>query len=227
MITLKTPLTAAQVAAATRIHERLNSWKATDAALDGLATSMPGFDHETCLIKASAINQLYGTNVYALPRMAKHLCDVMSEAPIDDDLVERLAALPTDGKIRRHVSFASKFAHFFIDRDRFPIFDSYAQERLRFHLSGATLPTINPPQYPDYVAAHNALIKLCGLQCSGRELDRYLWVGGLYRAWSKNNNAPINVEIRGVFEGAANDQGIAADLATLAGRTANPLIHQT
>jgi hypothetical protein len=44
-ITLKAPLTAAQIAAATRIHARLSSWKATDEALDALARSMPGFSH--------------------------------------------------------------------------------------------------------------------------------------------------------------------------------------
>lgn len=108
---------------------------------------------------------------------------------------------------------AAKFAHFFIDRDRFPIFDSYVQERLRFHISGANLPTINPSNYSDYVAAHNALIQLCTLECSGRELDRT--PGSV--AWSKNNKAPINVEIRRVFEAAANDPGIGADLAALAG----------
>lgn len=213
-ISLRVPLTSEQVNAATRIHDRLASWKATDAALDDLARSMPGFSLGECLVKASAINQLYGTNVYALGRMAEHLARVLSD-PQSDDLVERLAKLTTNGKPRRHLSFASKFAHFYIDKDRFPIFDSYAIERLRFHLSGINLPTDNPPPYADYVAAHQALIALCRLGCTGRELDRYLWVGGLYRAWSRNSEAPINVEVRTLFLKADEDATLRHDLIAL------------
>jgi hypothetical protein len=203
-----------QVDAATRIHNRLASWKATDAALDELARSMPGFSLGECLVKASAINQLYGTNVYALGRMAEHLAQVLKEAQ-SDDLVERLATLNTNGKPRRHLSFASKFAHFYIDKDCFPICDSYAIERLRFHLAGVRLPTDNPPQYAEYVAAHQALISLCGLGCTGRELDRYLWVGGLYRAWSRNYDAPINVEVRTLFLESDEDAALRQDLIEL------------
>jgi hypothetical protein len=175
---------------------------------------MPGFSHGECLIKASAINQLYGTNVYALARMAKHLAGVMAR-PRGDDLVEQLGTLITDGKPRRHLSFASKFAHFFIDKERFPIFDSYANERLRFHVAGVALPTDDPPAYVDYVAAHNALITLCGLACSGRELDRYLWIAGLHRAWSRNPRAQINVEVRTLFLDAISDHILGEDLASL------------
>lgn len=137
-IALRVTLTSAQVSAATRIHGRLPSWKATDDALDGLARSMPGFSFGECLVKATAINQLYGTNVYALGRMAEHVAQVLAEGQ-SDDLVERLATLNTNGKPRRHLSFASKFAHFYIDKDRFPIFDRYAIERLRASFNYANM----------------------------------------------------------------------------------------
>ncbi|MEX0749315.1 MAG: hypothetical protein WD359_00770 [Dehalococcoidia bacterium] len=213
-ISLRVPLTSEQIHAATRIHDRLVSWKATDAALDELARSMPGFSLGECLVKASAINQLYGTNVYALGRMAEHIEQVLSEEQ-SVDLVERLATLNTNGKPRRHLSFASKFAHFYIDKDRFPIFGGYAIERLRFHLSSVNLPTDNPPLFADYVAAHSALIALCRLGCTGRELDRYLWLGGLYRAWSRNPNAPINVEVRTLFLKSDEDGTLRHDLNEL------------
>ena len=216
MLSLKTALTAEQVEAATRLHARLASWKATDAALDFLAQSVPGFDLSACLIKAAAINQLYGTNVYALTRVGAHVAGVMA-SPDGGDLVERLAAVPSEGRVRRHLSFASKFAHFFVDKDRYPIFDSYAARGLRHHLDGARLPYDDPPAYVDYVEALGALTALSGIECSGREVDRYLWLSGLYRAWRRDAAAKINVEARDLFLGAEHEPVLRGDLLRLVG----------
>ncbi len=216
MLSLKTALTAEQVAAATRLHERLTSWKATDAALDLLAQRVTGFDLRACLIKAAAINQLYGTNVYALTRVGAHVAGVMA-SQADGNLVERLAAVPSEGRVRRHLSFASKFAHFFVDKGRYPIFDSYAVRGLRHHLDGTRLPYDDPPAYADYVEALGALTALSGLKCSGRELDRYLWLSGLYRAWRRDAEAKINVEARDLFVRAEREPAIRDDLQWLVG----------
>lgn len=218
MLTLKTALTTEQIAAATRLHGRLSSWQATDAALDLLAERLPGFDLDSCLIKAATVNQLYGTNVYALTRVGAHLASVMASAD-RDNLVERLAAVSTEGKVRRHLSFASKFAHFFVDKDRYPIFDSYAVRGLRHHLDGVRLPYDDPPAYADYVEALDALVRLSGVGCSGRELDRYLWLGGLYRAWHRDHAAKINVEARDLFLLSQSDLAVRADLSVLVGET--------
>jgi hypothetical protein len=113
------------------------------------------------------------------------------------------------------VSFASKFVHFFVDRDRYPIFDSYALGGLRHHLSGTKLSTDNPPPYAHYVGALNNLVELAGLACSGRELDRYLWLSGLYRTWSRNPSAQINVEAKRLFE--QHDAAVATDLLVVGG----------
>lgn len=212
--TVRVPLTATQVEAAGRVHAHLPRWKLTDDALDDLAKRMPGFDEHACLIKASAINQLYGTNVYALVNLATHVSEVM-ETPDRVDLVETLARVVVQDKERRHLSFASKFAHFFVDKDAYPIFDSYAVHGLRVHLSGTNLSTDTTPRYADFVAALNALTRLSGLSCSGRELDRYLWLSGLYRTWLRNPNAQINVEARDLFIKAKGE--VAVDLQLLLG----------
>jgi hypothetical protein len=59
-VTLQSPLTSAQVAAASQLHSRLLSWKLIDAALDELQRRMPEFDEPACLIKSAAINQRLG-----------------------------------------------------------------------------------------------------------------------------------------------------------------------
>ena len=72
--------------------------------------------------------------------MAGHVEQVMratDPATANEGLVEVMAHLPsTDAqKPGRHFrSFASKFCHFFVDADRFPIKDSYAEKMLKHHL---------------------------------------------------------------------------------------------
>jgi hypothetical protein len=120
-------------------------------------------------------------------------------------------------KVRRHVSFASKFAHFFVDKEAYPIFDSYAADGLRRHLSNTGLRAGEVPLYKDYVAAHRALRDLANLPCSGRELDQYLWLSGLCRTWERNHAAPINVEASGLFVSATTERAVADELRQLSG----------
>lgn len=109
-----------KIDAANRLHDRLEQWKLADQALRLLAERCADFEPATCLLKVAAVNELYGTNVYATTRMAKHVARLLVGANLataGPELVERLAALPAaDGQKgkRRHLSFASKFAHFFL-----------------------------------------------------------------------------------------------------------------
>jgi hypothetical protein len=210
-IALRTPLVYNQIQAASRIHARLESWIHIDAALDALRVTLPNFDISSCLVKAAAVNQLYGTNVMYLPTVAVHVSEVLARNK-ETDLVEELATVEIGGKTVRYVSFASKFAHFFVDKDRYPIVDSYARIRLNYHLSGVRL--ADPPAYAEYVAAHAALIELADLRCSGRELDRYLWLSGLHQVWSRGEQR-INVEVRGLFERSDGDVALSRDLLEL------------
>lgn len=180
---LAVPLLASQVEAASRLRARLPQWVVTDAALEALGIKFPGIELEATLLKVAVLNQLYGTTVYAVTRMARHVVEVMAAGPVDDGIVERLAALPkgaTQTTDRRHLSFASKFAHFFIDVKRFPIYDSYAAKMVRHHFGKGALkkwdPSVKAPPYADFVAAIGRLLRTAALACSVRELDRYLWL---------------------------------------------------
>ena len=77
------------------------------------------------LLKASVLNQLYATNVFAIFDMAGHICEVIGayQGPAGPPLVEKIALMRFGDKERRFVSFASKYAHFFIDPSTFPIVD--------------------------------------------------------------------------------------------------------
>src|SRR5262245_36050437 len=117
---LAVPLPINKIEAANCLHERLEQWGLADQALQLLAERCPRFEPNVCLLKVVAVNGLYGTNLYAITRMAKHAASVLAGtdlATAGPELVERLADLPaTEGQKhkRRHYSFASKFAHFFL-----------------------------------------------------------------------------------------------------------------
>jgi hypothetical protein len=119
-----------QIEAVTRIHQAMRQWTTTDQALAELAARFPDWGPLDSLLKVVAINTLYGTNVWAFSRMAEHVQAVMVATDLrtaGPELVERIAAMPDDkggGGRRRHISFASKLVHFYVDPDRFPIYDS-------------------------------------------------------------------------------------------------------
>lgn len=170
---------------------------------------MPGFGPEEILLKVVVVNALYGTNVFALVRAATHVHAVLGSADIANagpELVESLANIPTtpQARAKRYVSFASKFAHFFIGPERFPIYDSYAERMLVLHL-GSTAKREPARPYESFVANLVRLKREYGLRCSYRELDRYLWVGGQYRAYV-NGKRMLNAELRQLFEKPSPEQ---------------------
>lgn len=197
-------LTREQIAAANRIHDQLSNWSLVDRALERLSKNMSGFDRESILLKAAAVNQLYYTNVFAIVPMAEHMANVLNEpgAVSDHGLVDRLAVLSTNTRQaqRRFVSFASKFAHFFVDPDRFPIFDSFGLHMIKLHLGVRKDIWRSTQPYAEFLEMFRRVQTLACPTCTNRELDRYLWVAGQYRAWMKNSKAQINGELRSVFQ---------------------------
>lgn len=202
-------LTEEQIAAAGALHSTLTQWRVTDSALSRLREGMPGFGPEESLLKVVAVNALYGTNVFALVRAATHVHAILGSADIataGPELVESLANIPTTSQARskRYVSFASKFAHFFVDAERFPIYDSYAERMLVLHLG----PSRKRETARPYVAFVENLARLkreYGLRCTYRELDRYLWVGGQHRAHANGKRA-LNAELLHLFEKPSPEQ---------------------
>jgi len=206
-------LNKSQIRIAKRLHDQMPRWVITNKSLDILCRKFPKFDEKSTLIKAVVINSLFGTNVFAIERMSEHIKKVIERTDLRSagpELVEAIALLPkTKGqmKSRQYISFASKFSHFFINNKRFPILDSYAKIMLRYHLGRANFIENKKHQYTAFVENFNKLRELAYLDVSTRELDHYLWIAGLYRAWKKNPKKRINVDARSLFE---NPSPIAA-----------------
>lgn len=110
------------------------------------------------------------------------------EIPKDPDQLSTSKKSQED-KHRRHISFASKFAHFFISKENFPIYDSYAESMVVFHLHGEKRFRDEKHLYKSFFMNLDRLLNWANLSCSFEELDRYLWLAGLFRVWLDDNSA--------------------------------------
>lgn len=229
---LAVPLSREQIAAANRLHRRLKQWTLSDSALARLAAQLPGFDAEACLLKAVAVNALYGTQVFAVVRMARHIEKVIAHKDVSaahEDLVETIASLPpTDRQktARRHHSFAAKFCHFFVDSERFPIMDSYADKMLKQHLGSALYEGDACRPYAAFIRNFQRLRAAANHSGTNRELDHYLWIAGQRLKWKirkdQGKEPKINAELNALFQNPSCDD--AEDLEVLMPATQSPYI---
>jgi hypothetical protein len=135
-----------------------------------------------------------------------------------------MAALPmavSQKHVRRHTSFAAKFAHFFIDSERFPIMDSYAVWMVKYHLGWKNCLRDANRSYTAFVENLRRLREAAGLNVKSRELDRYLWLAGQYRQWRKNLKSQINSELAALFASPSGES--EEDLHALAPYAENEL----
>lgn len=218
MSTLADPLVLGQIQAAYRIYQGLAQWKIAETSLECLHTAIPEFGPEACLLKTVAVNAIYSTNLRATTRMSKWILEIMANGPLETgpEMVEKIAALPNkDGEVSRtFTSFAAKFCHFFIDKEVYPIFDEAARATLKHHL-GKRYENERQRPYAGFCRNILALRADASLKCSNAELDRYLWITGMYIRWldhSEGENLLINEELLNFF---LNPAAGAADLDTM------------
>ena len=196
-----------QIEAGKEIRLRLAYWQQADSALRRMSEALPGFDAEATLLKVAAINTLYGTNLYAFARMANHITKTLkSDPPRRPALVERLACVPgVEGqRVWRHWSFASKFCHFFINPEEFPIYDTWAHQTVQRHLGRDRHLDQNRP-YTSFVKNLNRLIEEAALTATPASLDSYLWIRGGFERWRREPEGPMNGELKAFFQ--KNDRG--------------------
>jgi hypothetical protein len=164
--------------------QNLPGWQLADRTLEKIKHQFDGqISDEVCLAKAAAISILYGARVDHLPMVAQSICTKL-KSPIGDDLVERIASAGKKKKLR---SFASKFCHFFIDADRYPIYDVATCLAIQ-HFLGNKYDSRQKRCYATFCKNVSMLRKTFSITSSVRDLDRFLWVVGQWkREWSKIN----------------------------------------
>jgi hypothetical protein len=121
--------------------------------------------------------------------------------------------------LRSRVTLGAAELGFNLDPDRFPIYDSYAREMLRYHLGRENWTWDWGQPYQSFCTLYRRLGELAGLRVSNRALDRYLWLGGQRRHWLRNPDAPVSSEVRIAFR----NPELAGDLERLGSNVcANP-----
>ena len=207
---LETPLLPKQIEAAGKLRQHLEGWQLSDKALIALNRKLPGFESHVCLLKCVAINAIYGTNVLAIVKMRKHVEDVLGKcdlSKVGPELVNEIAKAPEDedGKSRRRTSFASKFCHFFISAERFPIYDDAACNALKLHFGKR----VKAHEYGSFCECIKKLKDSIGTGCGTRTIDHYLWLTGMYLRWIKEQHKPnpiINLELLALFKNPTGEQ---------------------
>ncbi|MDZ4852278.1 MAG: hypothetical protein SGI77_23570 [Pirellulaceae bacterium] len=136
------------------------------------------------LLKVSALNDFYTTNIYDTHSVAKHIIasDVDSRiADGDCSLVNQMASVVVGGKIRNFYSFASKYCNHH-NPEAFPIYDSYVEKMLlhfRDAHNFAQFSKAELKQYSRFVAIIHSFRQHYSLeQFSLRQIAIYLWLAG-------------------------------------------------
>jgi hypothetical protein len=208
---LAIPLGVEQIKAASRLYARTVRWQRADRALKLLRERFPDFGAEATLLKAIALDALYGTNIHGIAQVAEFMEQTLAGtdlATAGAELVEALANVPISRMERRprhgH-TFASRFAHFFIDSERFPILDHYANEMLSIHLGhGQILQDLKAP-YMAFIRNIERLETSAGVQVRRRSLDLYMLIAGQYRAFQQGRGAEIDAELRELFQAGCDE----------------------
>jgi hypothetical protein len=210
-----------RVAAAARMWSRASELVRAERALFALQGCVPGFGADVTLLKVVALATLDGGRCFSAARWAGHAhaimagCDPRAAGP---ELVERLAdAAGTGARERsRALTLASRFAHYFVDVDRFPVRDAWTEREL-----GRLAPGPAPERagYVGFAERHARVAAELGL-ARPRHLWCYLWLAGQYRSWSRNPRTPIHRAARALFESRPPELELLASSAAEPARRA-------
>lgn len=139
---------------------------------------------EQVLLKVSALNDFYSTNIFDTFSVAKHIRELIIESRLkagDLSLVNEMALVTIRDKKRNFYSFASKYcSHHF--PDSYPIYDSYVEKMLLHYARTDRFSSFRKDdlkQYESFVRIIREFQTYYRLhQFSLRQIDIFLWLAG-------------------------------------------------
>jgi hypothetical protein len=136
------------------------------------------------LLKVSALNDFYSTNIYDTHRVARHIhaLDIdTSLAHGNLELVAQIANVSFDGKVRRIYSFATKYCSHH-SPDTYPIYDSYVDKILWFFQKRdcfGKFKRTDMKHFPSFVEIIDQFRAYYGLdKFSRKQINVFLWLAG-------------------------------------------------
>ena len=191
------PIQKESLDAALRLRsEHMTEWAVSSTALYSMRDALPGNGDAAVLGRVAAVNSLYnaglGSAVMPMTRRIQLLTaegslQQKSDAPAD--VVERIAFLPGRKSDAPGCQvFASKYAHFFVDPSKYPIYDQHAARALMRH-DGVLTPGVldGRERYRRFCEVLASVVSRSpGVESAGYgDLDAYLWLAGIFREWSR------------------------------------------
>ncbi len=170
----------------------LPSYSNQERALDKLFKELCKTNNciEDVLIKCSALNDFYSTNIFDIHTVAQHILKLHIDERLNDgdpSLVEDIAKVEVNGKRHNFYSFATKYCSHH-QPEHFAIFDSYVEKVLislnnKYHFANFTKEGLK--DYKTFMEVIDSFQKEFNLSKYPIKLiDQYLWQLG---KWYFNN----------------------------------------
>lgn len=171
------------------VNEYIQKWNALEDyvnqenALDKLFLDLCKDNRsiENILIKCSALNDFYSTNIFKIHNVAQHYLryDIDGRLAAGDlTLVHDLAHIEINGKPFYLYSFASKYCSHHRP-DVFPIYDSYVHKLLKYFRDRDNFYNFTEKDLKEYVPYTDIILNFqtyYGLKSfTIKEIDKYLW----------------------------------------------------
>ncbi len=161
---------------------------------------------ENILLKVSALNDFYSTNIFDTFTVSKHLLNCKIDKYLDKEdigLVDKIARVTINGKTRNFYSFASKYCSHH-KPDIYPIYDSYVVKMLMYFKKKDKFYKFRKDDlktYKKFIKVIQAFKKYYNLnEFSLRQIDIYLWLAGkeyFPNKYDKHNKSLHLTEKRG------------------------------
>jgi hypothetical protein len=206
-VTTTIGIAPAAIAEALELWNRSEELVRGDRSLFALQGCFAGFDPPSTLLKLAALTSFDAGRARSLAPLFDHVQGVVERFDVEragPELVDALAATPVAPARApiRELGFASRFAHYFIDKERFPILDGWT-ERALAGLVDESLPS-GGTRYGRFCVEHARLSAACA-PARPSEIGRCLWLAGQYSAWSRNRRTPIHRAARELFATEARE----------------------
>lgn len=160
-----------------------------DNALCNLFRVMNKNDMDEVMIKVTALNELYSTNINGVKNL-EIIAEIIYNTEGLDKMIKDgdMNAVDIIGQTKEGINnayvFASKYCSFH-EPNKYLIFDACSWLALRnickeyqFETQLTKNPTMNFEAYKLYCEAVHELIKKFSITCSYKEIDEYLWMTG-------------------------------------------------
>lgn len=136
------------------------------------------------LLKVTALNNLYNTNIYDVLPVAQHILELNIDNRLEQEdlnLIEEIQKVTIGGKERNFYSFATKYCSHHKPAV-FPIYDKYVDKCLRYFKKFDNFSSFKNEDLKDYKKLKKILLEFQEFyklhEFNLKQIDQYLWLLG-------------------------------------------------